>query len=202
MTAAFAGLAMGLSLIIAIGAQIAFVLRQGLAKSNVGLIVLICALSDALLIFLGVAGLGAAISALPWLLQLVKWLGVAYLLWFAIRTWLQSNQHSSLKPAAEVKSGRWAAAATALMLTYLNPHVYLDTVILLGSIANQFGQDRWMFAIGAMTGSVLWFTGLGYAAKALSKFASSARFWKIFDRLVALVIAAIAISLVFNTNLG
>lgn len=193
---------MGLSLIIAIGAQNAFVLRQGLAKAHIGLIVLICALSDALLIFLGVAGLGAAITALPWLLQVVKWLGVAYLLWFAGKTWLQSNRHDSLKPAAEAKSGRWAAASTALMLTYLNPHVYLDTVILLGSIANQFAEDKWWFALGAMVGSVVWFTGLGYAAKALARFASSVRFWKIFDRAVALVIAGIALSLVFNSNLA
>lgn len=195
MLAFLPGLFAGLSLIVAIGAQNAFVIRQGLTKKHVFTVVAICAISDAVLIALGVGGLGAAIAGLPWLLEGIRWFGVAYLTWFgikSIRSALKSQTLDSSGAASETKA---KVIGTVLALTWLNPHVYLDTVILLGAIGNQFAADRWYFAIGAMTGSVLWFASIGYGAKAASKFMSRAIFWKILDSLIAAIMFAIAILL-------
>lgn len=197
MLAFLPGFFTGLSLIIAIGAQNAFVIRQGLTKRHVLLVVAICAISDALLILLGVAGLGALISGLPWLLELIRWFGVAYLTWFGIK-----SLNSAFKTQALDASGAQSASAKKVVLavlgfTFLNPHVYLDTVILLGSIGNQFGADKWWFALGGMLGSVVWFSAIGFGAKAASKFMSKPVFWKILDTLIAVVMFSIAIFLAF-----
>jgi L-lysine exporter family protein LysE/ArgO len=191
------GLLTGLSLIIAIGAQNAFVIRQGLTKKHVLLVVAICAISDALLILLGVAGLGALISGLPWLLEIIRWFGVAYLTWFGIR-----SIRSAFKTQALDASGVQSASAKTVVLsvlgfTFLNPHVYLDTVILLGSIGNQFGQDKWWFALGAAVASILWFSSIGFGARAASRFMAKPVFWKILDLVIAAVIFGIAILLAF-----
>ena len=199
MIAFLPGLLTGFSLIIAIGAQNAFVIRQGLTKKHVLLVVAICAISDALLILLGVAGLGAIISGLPWLLEIIRWFGVAYLTWFGIRS-IRSALKTQVLDASGVQS---ASAKTAVLsvlgFTFLNPHVYLDTVILLGSIGNQFGQDKWWFALGAAVSSILWFSSIGFGARAASRFMAKPVFWKVLDLVIAAVMFGIAILLAFYT---
>jgi len=191
------GFLTGLSLIIAIGAQNAFVIKQGLLRQHVLLIVLICATSDAILIFLGTGGLGALVQSNQGLLEVVRWFGVAYLTWFGIKSVRSAFSNQSLSASENPTVSAIKVATTALALTWLNPHVYLDTVILLGSVANQFEADRWYFAIGASVASVLWFTTIGFGARAASKYMSRPIFWKILDSLIAIVMFSIAITLAF-----
>ena len=195
MLAIIPGFLAGLSLIIAIGAQNAFVLRQGLTRKHIGLVVIICAVSDVALIALGIAGLGAVINSLPWLLEAIRWFGVAYLTYFAFTAARSAFKTQTLDASGTPSASRSKVAATALALTFLNPHVYLDTVILLGSIANQFSSDRWLFGLGAMASSVIWFTALGFGARAASKFMSKPIFWRILDSIIAIVMVSIAITL-------
>jgi L-lysine exporter family protein LysE/ArgO len=199
MLAFLPGFFTGLSLIIAIGAQNAFVIRQGLTKKHVLLVVLICAVSDALLIFLGVAGLGALISGLPWLLEIIRWFGVAYLSWFGVKALMSAFKTQSLDASGVQSASAKTVVLSVLGFTFLNPHVYLDTVILLGSIGNQFGPDKWWFAIGGAVASVVWFSSIGFGAKAASRFMSKPIFWKVLDSLIALVMFSIAIMLAFYT---
>ena len=195
MIALVPGFLTGLSLIIAIGAQNAFVIRQGLSRSNVLLIVLICAASDAVLIFLGTGGLGTLIQSKPALLEFIRWFGVLYLSWFGIKAVRSVLSNQSLEVGEGASSSKKAAILSVLGFTFLNPHVYLDTVILLGSIANQFEEDRWFFALGASIGSFLWFSAIGFGAKAASRFMSRPVFWKILDSIIAVVMFSVAIFL-------
>ena len=195
MQVVLTGFLTGLSLIVAIGAQNAFVLRQGLLKKNVLVIVLICAVSDATLITLGVLGLGALISALPWLLEVIRWVGVAFLVWYGSTSLKRFMKNESLK-AAEAGSGNLKQTVlTTLALTFLNPHVYLDTVIFIGGIANQFGDKKWFFVIGAVTASFIWFFSLGFGASKASVVMSKPAFWKILDVFIAAVMFSLAITL-------
>ena len=191
------GLLAGFSLIIAIGAQNAFVIRQGLTKKYVLLTVLICAFSDAILIALGASGLGALIKSNKNILEFVRWFGVIYLLWFAFKSAKSVFKKEVLNSAGEASANRKSIILTVLALTFLNPHVYLDTVILLGSISNQFGTDKWFFVIGAMLASFIWFTAIGFGAKSASRFMSQPIFWKILDSIIALVMVSIAAFLAF-----
>jgi L-lysine exporter family protein LysE/ArgO len=194
--AALAGLLTGLSLIIAIGAQNAFVLRQGLARQYVGPVVAVCALSDAVLIAAGVSGIGAIVAHAGWVMDVVRWLGVAFLASYGVLSLLRARRPDTLEAARAGAPSRRSAVGRALALTYLNPHVYLDTVLLLGSIANQHGSgDRWWFAVGAAVGSVLWFTGLGYGAGAFQRLLATPRAWQVLDVLIGLTMLAIALSL-------
>ena len=198
MNPALTGLLAGLSLIIAIGAQNAFVIRQGLARNHVFAIVLICAISDTALIFLGTAGLGTVVTALPWLIPVMRWLGVGYLVWFGINTLRAMFKNDHLDASGNVKQLTIGKAfATTLMLTWFNPHVYLDTLVFLGTLANQFGDSRWTFAMGAAAGSWLWFSGIGFGATKASKLMSNPKFWKILDGTIALVMFSIAGLLAF-----
>ena len=197
MFAIIPGLLAGLSLIIAIGAQNAFVIRQGLTKKFVLLTVLICAISDALLIALGASGLGALIKSNKNILEFVRWFGVAYLLWFAFKSAKSALKKEVLNSAGEASADQKSVILTVLALTFLNPHVYLDTVILLGSISNQFGSDKWFFVIGAMLASLIWFTAIGFGAKSASKFMSRPIFWKILDSIIAAIMLSIAAFLAF-----
>ncbi|CAN1508857.1 COG1279 Lysine efflux permease [Candidatus Nanopelagicaceae bacterium] len=197
MIALLPGFLTGLSLIIAIGAQNAFVIKQGLLRQHVLLIVLICAISDAVLIFLGTGGLGALVQSNQGLLEVIRWFGVAYLTWFGIKSVKSAFTNQSLEASESPTVSALKVATTALALTWLNPHVYLDTVILLGSVANQFDSNRWYFAIGASVASVLWFTVIGFGARAASKYMSRPIFWKILDSLIAVVMFSIAITLAF-----
>jgi len=198
MIALVSGLFAGLSLIIAIGAQNAFVIRQGLTRQHVFLVVAICAASDALLISLGAGGLGALIQAHSGVLEFVRWFGVAYLTWFGIKSLRAALASQVLNAARQPVLSRNKVITTTLALTFLNPHVYLDTVILLGAIANQFPGKTWYFATGAMLGSLIWFTSIGYGAKAASKYMSKPVFWKVLDLLIAGVMFGVASYLSFH----
>lgn len=192
MLAITTGFASGLALIIAIGAQNAFVLRQGLKRQNLLAVVLFCAVADAVLIGTGILGLGAVIESLPAVLLVLRFAGAAYLVWFGIGSIRRAVSPSILEASGQAKSGVAKAIGTAATLTFLNPHVYIDTVILLGSIGNQFATDRWWFWLGASIGSFVWFFSLGYFARLLAPFVSSLRFWRILDSLIAVVMFSIA----------
>ena len=195
MIALIPGFLTGLSLIVAIGAQNAFVIRQGLLRSHVLLVVAVCSLSDAFLIILGTGGLGEIVKANEHLLTFIRWLGVAYLTWFGIRSLRSAFKENQLLASGAAETTWKKILATVLALTYLNPHVYLDTVIFVGSIANQFTTDRWYFAFGASLASLAWFTSIGFGAQAASKLMSKPIFWRIFDTFVALVMFSIAFTL-------
>jgi L-lysine exporter family protein LysE/ArgO len=199
--AALAGMGLGLSLIIAIGAQNAFVLRQGLRREHVLAVVLICAVSDAVLIIAGVAGGGALFTALPWLVEVVRWIGAAFLLAYGVLAAVRALRPpkpdaDGLRATGATASSLAVAITTCLALTWLNPHVYLDTVVLLGSVGSTHGGDRWWFAGGATAGSILWFTSLGFGARLLAPLFAKPRAWRILDGIIAVVMIAIALSLV------
>jgi L-lysine exporter family protein LysE/ArgO len=190
------GLVTGLTLIVAIGAQNAFVLRQGLLRRLVGPVVAICALSDIVLIVAGVAGIGAIVEQAPRALVVVRWLGVCFLGWYGVRTLLRARDPEALRSAQSGAVRPGVVLLQAVALTWLNPHVYLDTVLLLGSIANHEGPSgRWWFAGGAGLASVVWFTGLGYAARLASPLLARPRAWQVLDVIIGLTMIAIAIAL-------
>jgi L-lysine exporter family protein LysE/ArgO len=193
LTAFLTGLLTGLSLIVAIGAQNAYVLRQGLRREHVAIVVGICAVSDLILIAAGTLGIGTLVTYVPWLLTALAWGGVAYLLWFAYRSFRSAVHPQGLSSGGD--AGRRSVIATALALTYLNPHVYLDTVVMLGTLATQQGGGRWVFAAGAGTGSIVWFTALGFGARALSKPLGRPSTWRVVDVLVGLTMLAVAVRL-------
>ncbi|WP_435770600.1 LysE/ArgO family amino acid transporter [Nocardioides sp. SYSU DS0651] len=207
---ALAGLFTGLSLIVAIGAQNAFVLREGLARRHVGAVVAVCAVADALLIAAGVAGLGAFVVRAPAAVEVVRWLGVAFLAGYGVRSLLEARRPGALEAAdgadgvdgadgaGGAHGGRQAAVVTALALTFLNPHVYLDTVLLLGSVAHHHADGRWWFAGGAMAASVLWFSVLGFGAGRCRRILGSPRAWQVLDVLIGLVMLAVAARLALS----
>jgi L-lysine exporter family protein LysE/ArgO len=196
LDSAAAGVLTGLTLIIAIGAQNAFVLRQGLAREHVLPVVVICALSDLVLILAGVAGIGTVIRQAGWVIDVVRWLGVAFLTWYGVRSLLKARRNDALAAGAPERLSRRTAVLTATALTWLNPHVYLDTVLLVGSIANTHGHaGRWWFAAGASVASVLWFSGLGFGARLASPLLSRPRAWQVLDVLIGLTMLGIAVML-------
>src|ERR1044072_6253765 len=187
LSAAAAGFGTGLSLIVAIGAQNPFVLRQGIRRDAVLAVVGICALSDALLITLGVGGVGAVVVAWPGALTLVGWIGGGFLLWYEV---LDARRvvrpaASGLRAEGDVTGSRKRAVLTCLAMTWLNPHVYLDTVFLLGSVAADRGPLRWSFGLGAVTASLCWVAALGLGARLLSRFPARPAAWRVLDGLVA-----------------
>lgn len=197
-----AGLLTGLTLIVAIGAQNAFVLRQGLLRSHVVPVVLVCAVSDAVLIVAGVGGIGAVVDHAAWVIEVVRWLGVAFLLWYAASSIRRAFRPESL--AADGSPGsaaepRRRVVGKAVALTWLNPHVYLDTVLLIGSIAaaHDGGEPagRWWFAAGAVTASVLWFSGLGFGARLLAPLLARPRAWQVLELLIAATMLLVALKL-------
>jgi L-lysine exporter family protein LysE/ArgO len=197
MFAFLPGFFAGLGLIVAIGAQNAFVIRQGLSRQHVFVVVAICAIADATLIALGIAGLGAIIQGLPWLLEGVRWFGVAYLTWFGIKSIRSAFKNEAMDTSGAQTTSLKKMVLAVLGFTFLNPHVYLDTVILLGSISNQFADDRWIFGFGAMTASIVWFSAIGFGARAASRFMSKPIFWRVLDSLIAFVMFFIAFYLAF-----
>jgi L-lysine exporter family protein LysE/ArgO len=187
LAAAAAGFGTGLSLIVAIGAQNAFVLRQGVRRDSVLAVVGICALSDAALIALGVGGLGAVVVAWPDALTAVGWIGGLFLLCYgglaARRVFRPAG--GALRTEGEAAGSRKRAVLTCLALTWLNPHVYLDTVFLLGSVAADRGALRWTFGLGAVLASLCWFAALGFGARLLGRFLARPTAWRVLDGLVA-----------------
>ena len=196
-SALFFGFFTGLSLILAIGAQNAFVLRQGLRREHVGLIVTICAVSDAILIFAGVGFLGALRPSIPWLSETMRWVGAAFLLIYgALRFRAALNGGESLEPSEGERASALKVAGTALLLTWANPHVYLDTVVLLGSIAAQYAPYALVFGLVAAVSSLVFFTTLGYGARLLAPLFASAKAWVILEVTVGLVMWTIAVVLI------
>lgn len=192
------GLASGLSLIVAIGAQNAFVLRQGLQRSHVALVIAVCAVSDLVLILLGVAGIGVVIEQAPAVLQVVRWAGAAFLAAYGAFAAWRAIRGQALGQLGTGQAASWIAVlGTGLAFTWLNPHVYLDTVLLLGSLASTHGPDgRWWFAAGAGLASIAWFTALGVGARFLAPVFRRRSAWRILDAIIAAVMVTMAILLV------
>ncbi|WP_082810389.1 LysE/ArgO family amino acid transporter [Kocuria varians] len=196
VTSAFLpGLVTGLALIVAIGAQNAFILRQGIRRQHVGVVVAICIVSDVVLISLGTAGIGFVIERVPWLLDALRWVGVVYLAVFALMSFRSAFRSQVIDTTADdARSLRGVVLAT-LAFTWLNPHTYLDAVLILGNLANQHGGQRWIFTAGAILGSVIWFCTLGAGARALSHVLNTPLTWRIVDALVGVVMLFIAVQL-------
>jgi L-lysine exporter family protein LysE/ArgO len=256
LTPLLAGLGLGFSLIVAIGAQNLFVLRQGVRREHLLAVVAVCAISDAVLILLGVSGIGLVLQALPWLIVVVRWAGAAFLVGYGVLAarralrpsgeTLRVNASPSASPGVDASPGvpdrdsasrsaspgvdaspgvpdrdsasrsvspgaatphaggtavrtrttLTATVLTCLALTWLNPHVYLDTVFLLGSVASTHGEGRWAFAIGACIASLVWFSALGFGSRYLGRWLDTPRAWRILDAIIAVVMFALAVSLV------
>ncbi|WP_122939398.1 LysE/ArgO family amino acid transporter [Brachybacterium sp. EE-P12] len=199
MSIALHGLLAGLSLIIAIGSQNVFVLRQGIRREHVLAVVTVCIASDVVLISAGAGGLGALVQAAPEVVGTARWAGVAFLLGYAalaarraVRGGESLEGEGSGRSGAGRGSGLGAVIATTLAITWLNPHVYLDTVLLLGSIASTYGTRAWLFVLGALVGSVLWFSVLGIGARHLGRFLSGAWSWRVLDGVVAGTMVVVA----------
>lgn len=200
------GFGTGLSLIVAIGAQNAFVLRQGILRQHVLPIVLICGLTDALLEILGIAGIGFVVERAPVVLEVIRWGGVAFLLWYAWGAARRAMQPGVLVADEGDAAGAGSDAGSlkravlaCLAITYLNPHVYLDTMVLMGSVGNAQGDPaRWWFAMGGGVASIIWFAVLGYGARALTRFFATPRSWQILDWIIVVVMLVIAARLAFE----
>ena len=225
LTTVIAGFGLGLSLIVAIGAQNLFVLRQGVRRESALTVAAVCAVSDAVLIVVGVSGLGAVLEAMPWLVEAVRWAGAAFLTGYALLAARRALRPSGraltvgaepappvgvaepelaapagsarrIASATETRTRRGAIVLTCLALTWLNPQVYLDTVFLLGSVASTHGDQRWWFAAGAVVASVVWFFSLAIGARHLGRWLGTPRAWRVLDAVIAVVMLAIAVSLV------
>jgi L-lysine exporter family protein LysE/ArgO len=193
---AAAGLGLGLSLIVAIGAQNAFVLRQGLRLEHVAAVVVICTVSDVVLISAGVGGAGAIVTRAPEVIRVVCFAGAAFLLVYGLMAARRALRPAALLPeSGGARAGLAGTVTTCLALTWLNPHVYLDTVVLLGSLASTYGERRWWFAAGAALGSGLWFTGLGFGARLLRPVFARPTAWRVLDAVIAVVMVSLAVSL-------
>jgi L-lysine exporter family protein LysE/ArgO len=197
LNASLDGLLTGLSLIVAIGAQNAYVLRQGLRRSYVGPVVTVCTLSDYVLIVAGVSGIGEIVHHAGWALPAARWFGVAFLTWYGLSSaWRARRPASSLSAARGEASSGSSVIRRTVALTWLNPHVYLDTAVLLGSIANTQGASgRWWFAVGACVASTIWFTGLGFGARFAAGLLATPRAWQVLDLLIAATMLGIAVKL-------
>lgn len=189
------GFVTGLSLIVAIGTQNAFVLRQGLLRQHVLPVVLVCSAADALLISAGIAGLGTLITSHPAAVDVARYGGAAFILGYGLLAARRVFLPQVMKASDEAPATLTAVLLTCLGFTFLNPHVYLDTVILLGTLANQHGAGRWWFGAGAMLGSAVWFLALGYGAGRLSRFFAQPRSWRILDGIIVVIMVALAVAL-------
>ncbi|MGO4680424.1 LysE/ArgO family amino acid transporter [Microbacterium sp. 2MCAF23] len=224
------GLGLMFSLIIAVGAQNVYVLHQGLRREHVLPVVLICAASDAALVLAGTAGLGYLVKTLPWLIVVARWAGAISLVVYGVlaarRAWRAGGEALLAEPATAVASdarvtsaaspengsgGTTTLARTAplapvilatLAFTWLNPNVYLDTVLLIGSIAATHGDGRWLFAAGAIIASVTWFFALGFGARHLGRWLRTPRAWRILDTVIAALLVVMGVSLVLPVFLG
>ncbi|GEK22173.1 putative transporter [Cellulomonas xylanilytica] len=193
--AALSGYLTALSLIVAIGAQNAFVLRQGIRREHVLPVVAVCAVADALLIAAGIAGLGALVTENPAVLTVTRYAGAAFLLVLAVGAARRARRPERLDPATEGPASLGAVLTTCLALTFLNPHVYLDTVVLLGSLAHQHDPGAWVFGAGAVLASITWFTALGFGATYLRPVFARPRAWQVLDIVIAVVMATLAVTL-------
>lgn len=196
MNAFISGFSLGISLILAIGAQNAFVLKQGIKKEHVFIICFVCALSDAILIFAGVSGFGYLVEQFPSLQTVAKYGGFAFLFVYGLKSFYSAwSMSHELKPQGEATPSLSKTILLTLAFTWLNPHVYLDTVILLGSVSTKFGELAPLFGIGAMTSSFVFFFSLGYGARILAPLFQKAIAWKILEVLIGIVMLALAFML-------
>ena len=199
LLAVLSGFVTGSSLIIAIGAQNAFVLRQGLRRRHVTLVVAVCAVSDLLLILAGVAGIGTIVERAPVVLAVVRWAGAAFLLGYGLLAVRRAVRGGRLEAAEDRPLSATAVLAAALAFTWLNPHVYLDTVLLVGSIASAHGDPgRWWFAVGASAASITWFTALGFGARVLTPVFRRPSAWRVLDAGIAVVMLGLAAALLLG----
>jgi L-lysine exporter family protein LysE/ArgO len=183
------------TLIAAIGAQNAFVLRQGIRREHVLPVVALCTVSDIVLISAGIAGVGALISAHPSALNIAKFGGAAFLVGYGLLAARRAWRPSSLTPSESAPARLIEVLVTCAALTFLNPHVYLDTVVLLGALANEHRDERWLFGVGAVTASVVWFVGLGLGARRLAGLFANPLTWRILDGLIAVMMIGLGASL-------
>jgi L-lysine exporter family protein LysE/ArgO len=197
LSAFFPGLLLGLSLIVAIGAQNAFVLRQGLRGEHVLAVCLTCAVSDALLILVGVGGFAQASNWVPWLETATRYAGAAFLFAYGLRSfWAAARSGNALTPADTIPVSLGGTLATCLALTWLNPHVYLDTVVLVGSVSTQFAANKGLFALGAMMASFIFFFSLGYGASLLRPIFARPGAWRVLELGIGIVMWTISVALV------
>lgn len=183
------------TLIAAIGAQNAFVLRQGIRREHVLAVVSVCAVSDLLLITAGIAGIGALITTHPQTVTVAKIGGAVFLFGYGALAGRRALRSSSMAPTQDGPARLISVILTCLALTFLNPHVYLDTVVLLGTLANQQADGRWLFGVGAVTASVVWFFGLGFGARRLAGLFATPLTWRILDALIAATMIGLGVSL-------
>ncbi len=186
------------TLIAAIGAQNAFVLRQGIRREHVLPVVAVCTVSDIVLISAGIAGFGALISAHPNVVDVAKFGGAAFLIGYGLLAARRALRPSTLTPSESAPARLLEVIVTCLALTWLNPHVYLDTVVLLGALANEHRDDRWMFGIGAVTASAVWFVSLGLGARRLAGLFATPSTWRILDSLIAVMMIGLGLSLAIS----
>jgi L-lysine exporter family protein LysE/ArgO len=186
------------TLIAAIGAQNAFVLRQGIRREHVLPVVAVCTVSDIVLISAGIAGFGALISAHPNVVDVAKFGGAAFLIGYGLLAARRALRPSALTPSESAPARLLEVIVTCLALTWLNPHVYLDTVVLLGALANEHRDDRWMFGIGAVTASAVWFVSLGLGARRLAGLFATPSTWRILDSLIAVMMIGLGLSLALS----
>ncbi|HET7741928.1 MAG TPA: L-lysine exporter [Mycobacterium sp.] len=183
------------ALIAAIGAQNAFVLRQGIRREHVLPVVAMCTVSDIALIAAGIGGVGALITAHPSAVNVAKFGGAAFLIGYGLLAAKRVWRPSALTPSDAAPARLGAVLITCAALTFLNPHVYLDTVVLLGTLANESGDGRWLFGVGAVTASAVWFTSLGLGARRLAGLFATPSTWRILDGIIAVMMLALGISL-------
>jgi L-lysine exporter family protein LysE/ArgO len=191
----FLGFIASFTLIAAIGAQNAFVLRQGIRREHVLPVVALCTVSDIVLISAGIAGVGALISAHPSALNIAKFGGALFLLGYGLLAARRAWRPSSLSPSEKAPARLIEVLVTCAALTFLNPHVYLDTVVLLGALANEHRDERWLFGVGAVTASAVWFVGLGLGARRLAGLFASPATWRMLDVLIAVMMIGLGVSL-------
>ena len=196
MNTVLLGFAASLSLIVAIGAQNAFVLRQGIRNEHVLPVVIVCAASDLALIIAGVAGVGALVTNHPQVMTAARYGGAAFLIGYGLLAARRAFRPQVMTPSDTGPARLSAVLSTCLALTFLNPHVYLDTVVLLGTLANQQGQGRWLFATGAAAASVVWFFGLGFGARRLAGLFATPATWRVLDGVIAVIMLGLGFSLI------
>jgi L-lysine exporter family protein LysE/ArgO len=187
----FIGFLTTMALIAAIGAQNAFVLRQGIRGEHVVPVIALCAVSDLMLIAAGIAGVGALITAHPSAVTVAKVGGAAFLIGYGALAARRAWRPAALNPSDKTPARLVEVLLTAAALTWLNPHVYLDTVVLLGSLANEHHEQRWLFGAGAVAASAVWFTGLGLGARKLAGLFASASTWRVLDGVIAVIMFAL-----------
>lgn len=194
---ALTGFSIGGGLIVAIGAQNAFVLREGLKRRHVALVVSICAISDIFLILIGIAGVGVFVEEYPGALGVLRMAGAGFLAVYGMMAaWRSIRGKSQLIASSAVESSAIHVAMTCLAFTFLNPHVYLDTLVLLGGFAAQYqSQEKWVFAAGACIASIVWFASLGFGARLLQTFFQKPLAWRILDAGIAILMIALSIKL-------